>query len=76
MRFDATYEEITDAEADFIMDIYDVIKKLVARDIDITLVRLAYELDISTSELTDYTPLIVTMLDKVEQEFEIQQKRN
>jgi hypothetical protein len=76
MRIDGSYEEITPAEADFIVDLYEVIKALVARDIDITLVRLAYELNISTAELSDYLPTIVIMLTKVEEEFEIQQKRN
>jgi hypothetical protein len=76
MRIDGSYEEITSAEADFIVDMYEVIKALVARDIDITLVRLAYELNVSTAELSDYLPTIVIMLTKVEEEFEVQQKRN
>ncbi len=71
MSINEYYEDITESEANFLLDLYGVIRRLVLLDIDITLVRLAYELDTSPSELSDYLPQILTILNKVEEEFEI-----
>lgn len=69
MAFDDYYEELTSDEADFLLDLHDVIKRLVRDSYPITLVRLAYELGVKTQELSDYLPIIITMLNKVEEEY-------
>mgnify|MGYP000134757704 FL=1 len=71
MSINEYYEDITDSEANFLLELYDVIRKLVLLDIDVTLVRLGYELDTRPSELADYLPQILVILNKVEDEFEI-----
>lgn len=71
MSINEYYEDITDSEANFLLELYDVIRKLVLLDIDVTLVRLGYELDTRPSELADYLPQILVILNKVEEEFEI-----
>jgi hypothetical protein len=73
MPFDYTYEEITNDEADFIISLYEVISRLVREERAVTLVGLAYELNISTDELSDYLMLITSILDKVEEEYQIRQ---
>lgn len=73
MPFDYTYEEITNDEADFIISLYKVISRLVREERAVTLVGLAYELNISTDELSDYLMLITSILDKVEEEYQIRQ---
>ena len=65
------YEDITGSEADLIIELYEVIKKLVQEDQDVTLVRLGWELDIKPNELSDYLHIIIRILDSVEKEFEI-----
>jgi len=71
MSINEYYEDITDSEANFLLELYDVIRRLVLLDIDVTLVRLGYELDTRPSELADYLPQILVILNKVEEEFEI-----
>jgi hypothetical protein len=73
MPFDYTYEEITNDEADFIISLYKVISRLVREGRAVTLVGLAYELNIRTDELSDYLMLITSILDKVEEEYQIRQ---
>ena len=73
MPLDYTYEEITNDEADFIISLYEIISRLVREGRAVTLVGLAYELNIKTSELSDYLMLITSILDKVEEEYKIQQ---
>lgn len=67
MNLNEYYEEITSSEADFIIDLHRIIDYLVYHDVPVTLVRLGYELDITPSELSDYTSLILSILDKVEE---------
>lgn len=69
MAFDDYYEELTSDEADFLLDLHNVIKRLVRDNYPVTLVRLAYELGVKTQELSDYLPIIITMLNKVEEEY-------
>jgi len=72
MNLNEYYEEITESEADFILDLHRVIDELVKRNIPITLVRLGFELDIKPSELGDYIQIILSILDKVEEKYSIQ----
>jgi len=72
MLNDEYYEEITSNEADFIIDLYEAIDALVHFNIPVTLVRLAHELGIKAEELSDYLPTILLILNKAEQEREIQ----
>ena len=65
------YEDITESEADFIIDLYKCISKLVRNGRPVTLVGLAYELGIRAIELSDYLPQIVLILDKVEEEYQV-----
>lgn len=76
MPFEYTYEEITSEEADFIIALYEVISRLVQEKRSVTLVGLAYELNISTNELSDYLMLITSILDKVEEEYQVRQGEN
>lgn len=63
------YEDITNDEADFLLDLHEVIKRLVRNNYPITLVRLAHEMGVKTQELSDYLSIIITMLNKVEEEY-------
>jgi len=72
MQINDLYEDISAEEADFIIDLYEAIKKLVLLDVDVTLVRLGFELNVRTHELADYIGIIVRILDLVESEIEIQ----
>tara|TARA_R110001632_G_scaffold221278_1_gene351665 strand:- start:103 stop:321 length:219 start_codon:yes stop_codon:yes gene_type:complete len=71
MNFDRHYEDITDTEANFILDIYEAIDALVYNGKPVTLIRLAYELGVSSEELSDYLPTIITILNKVEEQYEV-----
>jgi len=72
MEYQEYYEDITEAEADFIIDLHQVIDKLVCYGYPVTLVRLGFELDIRTEELSDYLPIILSILNKVEEKYSIQ----
>ena len=69
MLFEEHYEDLTDAEANLILDIYKVIDELVYFGEPVTLVRLGFELSINTQELSDYLPIIITILNKVEDQY-------
>ena len=73
MALNDSYEEITQDEANFIISLYETISKFVRLGRSITLVGLAHDLGIKPMELSDYLPQIISMLDKVEQEYQIQQ---
>lgn len=69
------YEDLTEDEADFILDLYEVINRLVYNGYPVTLVRLGFELGVGTEELSDHLPVILIILNKVEQEYaEIRQE--
>jgi hypothetical protein len=70
------YEEITESEANFLIDIYESVSSIVRSGRPVTLVGIAYKLNIKPTELADYLPQIVTILDKVEEEYEIRQSRD
>lgn len=74
MEIDQPYNEITSAEADFIILLYEKIRELVLKEQKITLVRLGYELNIKSSELSDYLFEIVKIVDSIEEE--IRQRKN
>ena len=65
---DYSYEEITESEADFIIRIYEAIKKILESKGRVTLVRLGYELNVRPSELSDYLFQIVKIEEYVESE--------
>lgn len=71
MFFQKYYEDLTSDEADFIIDIYNVVDKLVYNSEPVTLVRLGYELGVEPNELSDYLTIIITILNKVEEEYEV-----
>lgn len=71
MSFDNYYEDLTPDEADFILDIYEVIDRMVYNGYSVTLVGLGYELGVKPQELSDYLPTIIQILNKVEQEYEV-----
>jgi len=68
MDIDQPYNEITSTEADFIILLYEKIRELVFKEEKITLVRLGYELNISSTELSDYLFDIVKIVDHIEEE--------
>jgi len=68
MPLDETYDEITSAEADFLISLYEQIRELILNDEKVTLVRLGYELNIKSEELSDYLFDIVRIVDHVENE--------
>jgi len=69
MLSDKYYEDLSADEADFILDIYRIIDTLVYYREPVTLVRLGFELGVRPQELADYLPIIVTILNKVEEEY-------
>ena len=69
MLFEEYYEDLTDGEANLILDIYRVIDLLVYNHEPVTLVRLGHELGKKTQELSDYLPIIITILNKVEDQY-------
>lgn len=71
MSLDQYYEELTPDEADFILDIYNVIDRMVLDGRPVTLVGLGYELGVNPHELSDYLPTIIQILNKVEEEYEV-----
>ncbi len=71
MSFDNYYEDLTPDEADFILDIYEVVDRMVYNGYPVTLVGLGYELGVKPQELSDYLPTIIQILNKVEQEYEV-----
>ena len=68
MEIDRPYNEITSSEADFIIELYEKTRELVLAEQKVTLVRLGYELNMHSSELSDYLFEIVRIVDKVEEE--------
>jgi len=69
MLIEEKYEDLTDAEANLILDLYRVIDELVYFGQPVTLVRFGFELGINTQELSDYLPIIITILNKVEEQY-------
>ena len=62
MSLDQYYEELTNDEADFILDIYNVIDRMVLNGRPVTLVGLGYELGVNPQELSDHLPTIIQIL--------------
>ncbi len=71
MSIEQYYEDLTEDEANFILDIYRVINNMVYDYRPVTLVGLGYELGVAPSELADYLPTIIQILNKVEEEYEV-----
>ena len=71
MFLEDSYEDITESEANFIIDIHKSIDGMVRNNIPVTLVRLGYELDIKPAELGDYLPVILNILNKVEEKYSL-----
>ena len=68
MAINDTYQDITSEEADFIITLYETIRKLIVGGEKVTLVRLGYELNIKSEELSDYLFEIVRIVDSIEEE--------
>ena len=68
MAINDTDQEITSEEADFIITLYEIIRKLIVGGEKVTLVRLGYELNIKSEELSDYLFEIVRIVDSIEEE--------
>lgn len=71
MPTESYYEDLTSDEADFILDIYRVIDRMVYDGRPVTLVGLGYELGVNPQELSDYLPTIIQILNRVEEEYEV-----
>lgn len=71
MNLNDYYEEITESEADFIIDLHQVIDDLVRNNVPVTLVRLGFELNIKPLELGDHLHIIVSILDKIEEKYSV-----
>lgn len=65
---DEHYEIITNDEADFLINLYEEIRVRVFNDEKVTLVGISKSLDIKPSELVEYLPQILQMLNAVEGE--------
>jgi hypothetical protein len=72
MGIENYYEEITEAEANFIIAMYQAISNIVRDGRPVTMVGLAFELDVKPTELSDYLPQIIHILDRVEEEYQVQ----
>jgi hypothetical protein len=71
MLFQDYYEDLTPDEADFILDIYKVIDRMVYLGEPVTLVGLGFRLGVKPQELSDHLPTITQILNKVEEEYEV-----
>ena len=58
---DNSYEEITDMETNFILELYEAVAGLVSRGEKVSLLRISKIVRVSPRELTDYLPEIVEM---------------
>ncbi len=65
---DDHYEIITNDEADFLINLYEEIRVRVFNDEKVTLVGISKSLDMKPSELVEYLPQILQMLNAVEGE--------
>jgi hypothetical protein len=68
MKIQNTYEDLSSSEADFIIDLYDASLKIHNEGRIVTLVGLGHELNVRPSELSDYLPIIVQIVSKIEEE--------
>ena len=71
MILEDSYEDITESEANLIIDIHKSIDEMVRNNIPVTLVRLGHELNIKPAELGDYLPVILKILNKVEEKYSV-----
>lgn len=62
------YEIITDQEADFLIDLYEVIKLMMNEEEKVTLKNISQRMNVSTLELTDYLAEILSIQDDIEKE--------
>ena len=58
---DNSYEEITDMETNFILELYEAVAGLVSRGEKVSLLRISKIVRVSPKELTDYLAEIVEM---------------
>lgn len=65
---DEHYEIITNDEADFLINLYEEIRVRVFNDDKVTLVGISKSLNMKPSELVEYLPQILQMLNAVESE--------
>tara|TARA_R110002153_G_scaffold238722_2_gene393071 strand:+ start:375 stop:620 length:246 start_codon:yes stop_codon:yes gene_type:complete len=56
-----SYEQITDMETDFLLEIYEAITTIVNEGGKVSLLRLSKIVRVSPRELTDYLPEIIQM---------------
>jgi|32_taG_2_1085360.scaffolds.fasta_scaffold85101_2 hypothetical protein len=71
MEIENYYEDLTNDEANFILDIYNAVERMVLDGRPVTLVGLGYDLGVRPDELADHLPTIIQILNKVEEEYEI-----
>ena len=77
MLLNDSYEDMSPEEADLILDIYNVIDYFVYHSYPVTLVGISRYVGVEPKELADYLPIIMTILNKVEEEYaQIQQRPN
>lgn len=65
---DEYYEILTKDEADFLIELYERIRYRIVNRIPVTLVGIAKEMKVRPSELADYLPEILAMLNSLEDE--------
>lgn len=65
---DEHYEIITNDEADFLINLYEEIRNFVFNDRKVTIIGLSKVLQIKPSELVEYLPEILQMLNAIESE--------
>jgi hypothetical protein len=65
---DEYYEILTKDEADFLIELYERIRNRIVNRIPVTLVGVAKEMKVRPSELADYLPQILAMLNSLEDE--------
>lgn len=65
---DDSYEILSQAEADFLIDLYERIRTRIVDRVPVTIVGIAREMKMKPSELADYLPEILLMLNSLEDE--------
>jgi len=61
-----SYEEITETEVNFILDLYEAVSTLHKKGEKISLIALSAITRVSPSELSDYLPYIISMEEQLD----------
>ena len=64
-------ETVTEMEMEFMVDLYEAVKKLLINEEKVSLINLSELLLVSTTELSDYLGTIIRLEDSVRKEYSL-----